>query len=351
MQVDAQFCDPELCMRHDDGVLTCIMSKHVDDLKFAGVPAVVSEILREIQLVFGEMKVNQHEFTNCGVRHIQCPRTMAVTLDQIHFAATLQTISHPQITNGQLTDIADETLHSLYRSLLGAVAYLAHTRVDILVFVCALQRHVARPTVEHARKLNRVLRWIQKNPKKLHYVPLSTSATHLRVVSDAAFKKETEDGYSLRGALFLRCEGSFTNNDHTTQTMKPCADTMFTSTSTSPSTTALSTSPGSVCQPPCASRLCRRHCWTSSAGSAEVPNHDLPLALLQAAAGTCRRPLYCKTAKTVTEHATARANPRWYGCLLQANHDALLQAYHDSADALLQANGAALHADAQTQHG
>ena len=35
--------DPELCMRHDDGVLTCIMSKHVDDLKFAGDAAVVSE--------------------------------------------------------------------------------------------------------------------------------------------------------------------------------------------------------------------------------------------------------------------------------------------------------------------
>ena len=38
--------DPELCMRHDNGVLTCIMSKHVDDLKFAGVPEVVAEVLR-----------------------------------------------------------------------------------------------------------------------------------------------------------------------------------------------------------------------------------------------------------------------------------------------------------------
>ena len=183
------------------------------------------KVLREIQLVFGEMKINQHEFTNCGVRHVQCPRTFAVTLDQIHFAATLQTISHPQVTNGQLADLADDTLHSLYRSLLGAVAYLAHTRVDIMVFVCALQRHVARPTVEHARKLNRVLRWIQKNPKKLHYVPFQDSATHLRVVSDAAFKKETADGYSLRGALFLRCEGSIQHHDHSTQTVQPCSST------------------------------------------------------------------------------------------------------------------------------
>ena len=33
------------------------------------------------------------------------------------------------------------------------------------------------------------------------------TTTHLRVISDAAFKKEPEDGYSLRGALFLRCPG------------------------------------------------------------------------------------------------------------------------------------------------
>ena len=35
----------------------------------------------------------------------------------------------------------------------------------------------------------------------------SGTVTHLRVISDAAFKKEPEDGYSLRGVLFLRCPG------------------------------------------------------------------------------------------------------------------------------------------------
>ena len=31
--------------------------------------------------------------------------------------------------------------------------------------------------------------------------------SHLRVVSDAAYKKEVEDGYSMRGALFCRGVG------------------------------------------------------------------------------------------------------------------------------------------------
>ena len=35
-------------------------------------------------------------------------------------------------------------------------------------------------------------------------------STHLRIVSDAAYKRETDDGYSLRGALFCRGGGQTT---------------------------------------------------------------------------------------------------------------------------------------------
>ena len=127
-----------------------------------------------------------------------------------------------------------------------------------------------------------------------------TSATHLRVVSDAAFKKETEDGYSLRGALFLRCEGSITNM---TIPRKPCNHALtqcsqVTSASRS-SRTALSTSPAPVCQPPCSSRLCN-----DTVGRVQ-------LVQLKSQTTTCRS-LYCKqqpAAKTADKrmlHATAR---------------------------------------------
>ena len=91
------------------------MSKHVDDLKIACEPEVVQSIIAEIQKVFGEMKVNKYDFTNCGVRHIQDPNTFAITLDQIHLANTLQIVSHPQLSTGKNDDLADSTLHELYR--------------------------------------------------------------------------------------------------------------------------------------------------------------------------------------------------------------------------------------------
>ena len=43
---------------------------------------------------------------------------------------------------------------------------------------------------------------------KISYKRLNaTLGTHVRIVSDAAFKKEELDGHSMRGALFIRCQG------------------------------------------------------------------------------------------------------------------------------------------------
>ena len=55
------------------------------------------------------------------------------------------------------------------------------------------------------RKASKLLRWTQKRPQRLFYLQFDNDHDHLRIISDAAFKREPEDGYSLRGALFLRC--------------------------------------------------------------------------------------------------------------------------------------------------
>ena len=62
-----------------------------------------------------------------------------------------------------------------------------------------LQRRNHNPEVQHARKLNKLLRWVQRNPRKLHNRKMPSKETHLRTISDAAFKIETETGHCLRG--------------------------------------------------------------------------------------------------------------------------------------------------------
>ncbi len=111
-------------------------------------------ILAELQKVFGELKVEWHTFTKCGVCHIQCHMIHEITLDQTAYAINLRSIAHPQLHGARPEDECCPALHQLYMSLLGAVAYLSHTRLDVAVFLCAIQRYGHKPQTQHVKKLN-----------------------------------------------------------------------------------------------------------------------------------------------------------------------------------------------------
>ena len=146
-----------------------------------------------------------YEFTNCGLRHIQCRRTFEITLDQEEYIKNLRPIIHSDLKGKSKDTECSLELTQLFMSLLGAVAYALMTRIDIAVFVCALQRVTHKPHIIHVKRLNAVLRWMQANPKRICFKKMSNN-THLRCVGDAAFRKEENDGRSLRGALFLRAD-------------------------------------------------------------------------------------------------------------------------------------------------
>ena len=105
---------------------------------------------------------------------MQDPITKEITLGQIAFAQNLRKIAHPELSTAKAEDPCSLELHQLFMSLLGAVAYLAHTRVDALVFISALQRHNSEPQIIHVKRLNKLVGWLQANPKKLSYKRLST---------------------------------------------------------------------------------------------------------------------------------------------------------------------------------
>ena len=118
------------------------MSKHVDDLKMAGIRQIIKEILAAIQRVFGELKIEWHSFTNCGVRHIQDQQTKEITLDQIVYVGNLRPIVHARVQHSKPEDLCCLKLHKLYTSLLGAVAYLAHTLVRGGFHLCFAASHI-----------------------------------------------------------------------------------------------------------------------------------------------------------------------------------------------------------------
>ena len=194
--------------------LVCLLTKHVDDVKITGEREYMTWVLKQLEDTFGKMKLQWHEFTNCGVRHIQDKVSKAISLDQIEYANNLQPITHSELTSGSPEELCSTQLHELYRSLLGAVAYLYLTRMDALVFIVACQRFGHQPKRIHVKRLNVIVRWIKRNPRKLWCKPFGTLETHLRIVSDASFKKEEDKdkGHGLRGSTYLRaCGNSLTS--------------------------------------------------------------------------------------------------------------------------------------------
>ena len=162
--------------------------------------------------MFGNLKIEWNCFTNCGVRHTQDKTTKECHLDQLEYAKNLRTISHPEVSSSSPESACGPELIQLYQSLLGAVAYLYLTRLDILVFISACQRQAHAPLIIHVKRLNVIVRWVQRNPVRLYYRNFPPGPVHLKVVSDAAFKKEEEKGHSLRGSLYLVASGDYHSN-------------------------------------------------------------------------------------------------------------------------------------------
>ena len=204
--------DPELCYLHRmiDGklVLVVIMAKHVDDLKVTGERSEVIRIMQGIEAVFGKMKVSFNSFTNCGVRHIQDVASKEASLDQSEYIAGFKTIPPESYRGASSNSKCDPTLHLQYQSLLGAVAFTGLTRLDVIVFIVALQRFSHAPLVIHVKRLNALVKWMQANPRKLVYRRFKSGVSHLKIIADSSFKKEEEKGHSIRGVLHVRVDGT-----------------------------------------------------------------------------------------------------------------------------------------------
>ena len=126
--------DAKLFLRHGkDGRLELVVSTHVDDLKMTGVRAVIEEFLVSIAEKFGGLAIHWNCFDHCGVRHEQQLSTMEVIISQDHYAKSLKEIDSAELNLLAEDAEVSEHLRGCYMSLLGGVAWLVITRVDVSV--------------------------------------------------------------------------------------------------------------------------------------------------------------------------------------------------------------------------
>ena len=198
--------DPEMELLFDNGALLMIVVKHVDDLKMAGQRALIEKFVQHLSRVFGKMDVEWSNFTFCGVQHVQ-HSDGSISLDQIKFLAACKTITHPRALSGASNSTLPEEGRRLFLSLLMTVAYALITRPDVAIFVVALQRESHKAQVQHVRKLNTLVKWLQANPRRITF-PKMTYPDMLLQISDSSYKARAEDGLSVRGLVSVRVHSS-----------------------------------------------------------------------------------------------------------------------------------------------
>ena len=195
--------DPECEVKHRNGKLVLILVKHVDDLKIAGEESEVQNLLSALEKIFGPSERNNNNFTCVGIKHTRDPDG-TITLDQDEYISALKPIQHPDLVGRPLNEACTDVVTHLYWSLLGAVAYTMLTQHWVNVYIIALQRQTHNPQYQHIRKLNSLLRILQKQKAKIVY-PSMQCSSHILAYSDASFCKESESkGYGVRGTVILR---------------------------------------------------------------------------------------------------------------------------------------------------
>ena len=144
----------------------------------------------------------EKQFTHTGIRHTTS--SDMVTLDQEDYTKSIKPMVSAQLAAMKEDEQLNETMRACYLTLLGAAAWMQQTRMDMGVYISALQRVSHKPLAVHLRHFNRVIRYMQKNPKRLEYRALRPPV-FLIGIGDSAFKMPDEADTSplvMRGYMW-----------------------------------------------------------------------------------------------------------------------------------------------------
>ena len=179
-------------------VLRLMVSAHMDDFKATGSQEYLNWIRDVLSKAFGgDVKMEQHDaFIHTGIKHSRVqPKNSTkfhCILDQIEYAEAIKPVTLPELIKMKDDELLQGFLFNCFMTLLGATAWILQTRMDIAVYVSALQRHMHAPRAADLRRPNRVIHWVQRNPRGLEYHQLPEPRI-LVAFGDSAFQAPSDE--------------------------------------------------------------------------------------------------------------------------------------------------------------
>ncbi|KAD7117558.1 hypothetical protein E3N88_04826 [Mikania micrantha] len=110
-----------------------------------------------------------------------------------------------QLTNEDKTELVDPTM---YKSIIGCLRYLTHTRPDINYAVGVANRFMEMPRVTHLQAVKHLLRYI-KGTLSFGIQYTRNGCGKLIGYSDSSHANDRVDGKSTTGMIFYYGDGSF----------------------------------------------------------------------------------------------------------------------------------------------
>ena len=187
--IKATLADQKMYLFHVKSILQMMISAHMDDFKATGSMDMLKWLHSLLAKAFGaDVKMEiETSFIHTGITHTVDMKAGLAILDQNAYISAVRPVSTPELNAMKDTDWLGEFLAACFLTLLGAVAWMNQTRMEMIIYVSALQRHSKKPRALHLRRLNRVVRHMQKHPQGLEYRKLPMPVSMIGV-GDSAFK-------------------------------------------------------------------------------------------------------------------------------------------------------------------
>lgn len=190
------------------GGLQVLPSVHVYDIKCPAAKEVAQSLLQHLNDKVGQCKAHYGSSSHIGMQHES--QTGAVL---IHHYVYIDSITPIDVGlffgKGEGAECGPQ-LHEACRFVLGAVAWTVLTRIELAVYVQALQRRAHAHHIKDCKRLNIVIRYMHGH--KCGFKPVRLQhPLKLVAFTDAAFKAQREEpiGLALRGLAANLCEDRF----------------------------------------------------------------------------------------------------------------------------------------------
>ena len=134
-----------------------LVTMHVDDCEVTGEPEDLLRFRKALEKQFGKVREQSGDFRHCGMQYSQSKDLTRLTHSQKEFIDAM-TYKAAKTKGVKLNRACTEEETTAFRSMLGGLQWVSHTRADHCAECSRLQGKRQSPTLEDMRDANALLR-------------------------------------------------------------------------------------------------------------------------------------------------------------------------------------------------